>query len=307
MTADTHDPAGRSGARRALARNAALVVPLALVNGFAVYGQALWALDNITRWLIIAVLFAVALESIGLFLAAEAHSALMAGDAALRLRAGSYGVAAVVGTLNYSHWAPDWSANPKAVTFAALSAVSPWLWSIRSRSMHRAELRAKGLIDPRTVRFSAARWLLYPGPSFTAFRRAVWVGETDPALAAALGPVMNVTQPTPTSRGVTAAVAPRTATPVQPQTPAPADAALPVSPGPASNDDTSAATVKPAGAHACDDTCTYRRQITGYLDASPDGSKLAAAKKLGYSRTTIRAHWPDDDSNVYPLRAGARP
>ena len=173
----------KAWAGRALKRGAVLVVPLVLVNGFAVYGQAEWAKANLSSDPWVAYLFALAVESVALFLAAEAHSALMAGDAAFRLRLASYGVACLVGGLNYSHWAPEWSPTAKAVTFAAMSTVSPWLWSIRSRGMHRAQLRSMGLVDPRTVRFSAARWVLYPRPTFIAYRRAVWAAETDPQRA----------------------------------------------------------------------------------------------------------------------------
>ena len=167
-------------------RNTALVVPLVLVNAFAMYGQGQWALVHIASGLAIAGAFAVALESIAVYLAYEAHAALMAGDAALRLRLASYAAGMLVGGLNYEVHAPDWAPNPAAVTFAAMSAVSPWLWSIRSRSMHRDQLRSAGLIDPRSVRFSAARWLLYPVRTFRAFRRAVWVGVVDPAVAVGL-------------------------------------------------------------------------------------------------------------------------
>ena len=165
----------------------ALIIPLVLVNIVAVYGQVAWARTNLHAGLAVALLFAGALESVGVYLAAEAHAALMAGDAALRLRLASYTVALIVGALNYQHWAgPGGSPTPAAVAFGSLSAISPWLWAVRSRSLRRADLRALGLIDPRTVRFSSARWLLHFGRTWRAFRLAVWAGETDPARAVAL-------------------------------------------------------------------------------------------------------------------------
>jgi hypothetical protein len=110
----------------------------------------------------------------------------MAGDAALRLRLASYGVAGLVGFLNYSvHAGPGWAPTPAALAFGAMSTLSPWLWSIRSRSMHRAELRAAGLIDARAVRFSMIRWVLYPRWTWRVWRAAVWAGETNPEVAAA--------------------------------------------------------------------------------------------------------------------------
>jgi hypothetical protein len=166
----------------------ALVVPVVLVNTFAGIGQTLWAMDHISPALggypvVTAVGFAATLESIAVYLAYQAHRALMAGDAALRLRVASYAAAGTVGALNYSHWSADWSPTAVAITYTGFSVISPWLWSIQSRSMHRAELRAEDLIDPRTVRFSMARWTLYPVRTFTAFRAAVWAGVVDPAVA----------------------------------------------------------------------------------------------------------------------------
>lgn len=163
--------------------NGVLVVPLLLVNGFAMYGQAEWAREQLEVPVVVAWLFAVALESIALFLAAEAHSALMAGDAAVARRVGSYLVAGVVGWLNWTHWASDNVAA--GAVFAAFSVLSPWLWAVRSRSMRRAELRSAGLVDARLVRFAASRWALYPVRTFRVWRHAAWAGITDPAVALA--------------------------------------------------------------------------------------------------------------------------
>jgi hypothetical protein len=171
---------------RAWARTLPLLLPLVLVNTAAVYGQAGWAYDHlIHRWLI-AGLFAAAVESIGVYLAFEAHAALMAGDASARLRAGSYLIGLLAGALNYAHFAgAGYAPTPLAVTFAALSSISPWLWAIRSRSMNRARLRELGQIDPRAVRFSLLRWLLFPVRTIKAFRVAVWHGIVAPAEAVA--------------------------------------------------------------------------------------------------------------------------
>jgi hypothetical protein len=169
-------------------RNAALILPLLLVNSAAIYGQSGWAYDHLGHSWTVAVLFAVAVESIGVFLAAEAHAALMAGHASGALRLGSYAVGALVGSLNYGHFASTgYRPNPLAVTFGLLSSISPWLWAIRSRSMNRARLYELGLIDPRAVKFSRLRWALFPLRTFAAFRAAVWAGvqRPDEAVAAA--------------------------------------------------------------------------------------------------------------------------
>lgn len=167
-------------------RNVALLVPLLLVNAVAIYGQTLWATDHLRQGVAVAVLFAVAVESIGVYLAYEAHMSRMAGHAAGLLQLGAYAVGTLIGTLNFSHFAgPAMNPNALALTFGLLSAISPWLWAIRSRSMNRARLFALGLIDPRAVKFSRLRWALFPVRTFRAFRAAVWAGEQSPVRAAA--------------------------------------------------------------------------------------------------------------------------
>jgi hypothetical protein len=205
------DPARAGVGWHRLGRDAALAVPILLVNGFAVYGQAVWAVGHLPGGWPVAWLFAAALESVGIYLAVEAHAALMAGDAALGRRLASYAVAGLVGFLNWLHWAgPGGQPTVRAAVFAGFSAVSPWLWAIRSRSLRRSQLRAAGLIDPRTVRFAAARWLLYPVRTFRAFRLAVWEAEQDPARAIAL----LATAATPSPTGATLGLAAETPRPL---------------------------------------------------------------------------------------------
>lgn len=170
--------------KRQVLRTVALIVPLLLVNSAAIYGQQGWAYDHIGHDRAVALMFAAAVESIGVYLAAEAHAALMAGDASARLRLGSYLVGLLVGALNYAHFSgPGYQVNPLALTFGLLSSISPMLWAIRSRSMNRDRLRELGLIDPRAVRFSLLRWLLFPIRCWFAFRNAVWEGIVQPAEA----------------------------------------------------------------------------------------------------------------------------
>lgn len=179
-------PPAKHSERSRRTQTIALVVPLLLVNSAALYGQAGWAYDHLGHNRAVAVLFAAAVELIGVYLAAEAHGALMAGDASARLRLGSYLIGLLVGVLNYAHFAgPAYAPNPVALTFGLLSSISPWLWSIRSRSMNRDRLRELGQIDPRAVRFSLLRWFMFPVRTVRAFRGAVWTGEVQPAAAVA--------------------------------------------------------------------------------------------------------------------------
>jgi hypothetical protein len=185
---------------RLVAERAVNVTPLLLLNGFAAYGQAAWALDRITTSLPAAVAFAATVESVALVLASAAHRAAMAGDAAAGRRAASYAIAGVVGWLNWSHWS---TSNPTAgAVYAAFSALSPWLWGMWSRDRRRAELRAAGLIDPRAVRFATVRWLLHTRRTWRVWRWAAWEGIGDPgeALAAYAAWVAGTPTPAPAAK-----------------------------------------------------------------------------------------------------------
>lgn len=155
-----------------------LILPLFLVNAAAVWGQAGWANTNLHHGLIVAVLFALAVESIGAYLAFEAHEALMADQASGMLRMGSYGVGLLAGTLNYLHFVPEGLST--AVAFGCLSAVSPWLWAIWSRATNRARLAELGMVDVRAVKLGTARKVFHPVKSFKVVRWAAWEGITSP-------------------------------------------------------------------------------------------------------------------------------
>jgi hypothetical protein len=172
-------------------RKLALLVPLLLVNSMAVWGQGGWAYEHLTNangWedIAVAVLFAAAVESIGVYLSWEAHEALMADQAAGLLRAGSYGVGVLVGALNYAHFAAEeYGPTAQAVTFGLLSAISPWLWAIRSRSLNRDRLAELGMVDERGLKLSTARKFWHPVKALKVVRWAAWSGVTQPAAAVA--------------------------------------------------------------------------------------------------------------------------
>ena len=161
-------------------------IPVALVNSVA-FGAQLGFWRAHLPFLAQAVLVALALESIAVYLAWLAHLALLADDAALRLRLAAYGVALLIGALNYSHFdGPGWRPTVPAVTFGMMSAISPWLWSAHSRRASRDALKARGLIEPHAVRLGATRWAWHPARSARVMWHATWEGETDPARAIAL-------------------------------------------------------------------------------------------------------------------------
>lgn len=179
--------------RVAFSRKLALLVPLVLVNAVAVWGQAGWAYNHITEtgWtdssrLVMSLLFAAAVESIGVYLAWEAHSALMADQSSGLLRVGSYAIGLLAGFLNYAHFAGDtYTATPQAITFGLLSAISPWLWAIRSRSMNRGRLAELDMIDERGLKLSTSRKFWHPLRSVKVISWAAWEGVTKPETAVA--------------------------------------------------------------------------------------------------------------------------
>lgn len=248
-----------------------LVVPLLLVNTAAVYGQQGWAYDHLGKDRPIAILFAVAVESIGIYLAAEAHAALMAGDASARLRMGSYLVGLLVGTLNYAHFAgKDYQVNPLALTFGLLSSISPMLWSIRSRSMNRDRLRELGQVDPRAVRFSILRWAMFPIRTAQAFRAAVWAGVVQPAEAVAAADAARAARPARRGRKAAAEIA------VIPEP----DDGLTVT----NHHEAKAAPVRPTKA-----TKTAQK-VQAVARRNPDATPTVIAAKAGVSTDTARRY-----------------
>lgn len=162
-------------------------IPIVLVNIVAFYGQYDYLTHNLAAPRIITTIMAAALESIAIYLAYQAHVALIADDTALRLRLGAYSVALLIAALNYSHWMkPGWRPTATAVAFALCSAISPVLWSIHSRRSSRAILKSKGLIEDHAVRLGATRWSWHLLKSVQVMYRATWIGENRPDRAIAL-------------------------------------------------------------------------------------------------------------------------
>lgn len=149
------------------------------VNGVAVVGQVL-ALAGVGWPIWAAVAAAVVIESVAIYVGWHAHVALVEGDSAARIRLVSYGIGLAVAWLNYSHNDPR-----VAWLYAGCSAASPWLWAMHSRHVHRKQLRAEGLIDPRAPKFSALRWALHPAETAAALWWAVGEGIQSPAVAIA--------------------------------------------------------------------------------------------------------------------------
>lgn len=170
-------------------------LPLVIVNLAALIGQFQWAQEHLAigtagtpvRYLA-ATIYAVAAESIALFLQYYANRALRNRDSAATLYLGAFLVAGVVASINYSHYStrPEGSTiffgapNATALVFAGASLISPWLWRIHARAEHREELSKAGEIDTRGVKLSLSRKLWHPIKSVKVLSMSAWTGETNP-------------------------------------------------------------------------------------------------------------------------------
>ncbi|MGI5153473.1 hypothetical protein ACQEVC_45340 [Plantactinospora sp. CA-294935] len=181
---------------RRMVRTAALarirpVLPLLLINGGAAYAQAGFAYDdvapnvwNVPSKLAFALAFSAALESVAVYVQWHAHDALLlkAYGTAARLRRSAWLIAAVVGAINYAHFADGLKPTPAAIAFGMLSLLSPWLWGLHTRRVQHVQLLAEdsNLIDDAGSEFSTARRRAFPWRTWQARRWSIDHGVRDP-------------------------------------------------------------------------------------------------------------------------------
>jgi hypothetical protein len=195
-TTRTRKPAQKRAPEPATRKQAKpVIVPLIVVNIVAVIGQINFLTGklhggkiaiqgHVISWE--AILFALAVESIAVYLAYQAHLALMANDSSIRLRAGSYGFGFGIGYMNFTHYATSLlDPNTIGVIVGLMSASSPILWGIHSRRENRDALKARNLIEDPQVRLGSARLMWHPIRSLRVMRHASWSGVNVPALAIA--------------------------------------------------------------------------------------------------------------------------
>lgn len=181
-----HDPQARRAVNRA-ALAVLAAVPVMLVNSVAFIGQFEFLHTHVPWILPGQVLFAVALESVAVYLAWHAHIARMSNDSSGRITLSAYGFALVIASMNYSHYAgPHWRPTFMAVGLALMSASSPWLWNVHSRRVSRDKLMERGLLEEKAVRLGATRWTWHPVRSVQVTWLATWDGETNPKRAIAM-------------------------------------------------------------------------------------------------------------------------
>lgn len=165
----------------------ALLVPmLILFNLVAMFGQGSYLYDHVAQetWdprvrLAVAVGFALAIELVGVLLAALAHDAAMDDQPSAGIRAGSYLVGIGAGAMNFGHFYSPSDVSGTvgtAVGFALLSAASPFLWALWSSAANKARRKALGDYRRRGVRLSPARKFWHPVRSVRVMAWAAWAG-----------------------------------------------------------------------------------------------------------------------------------
>lgn len=176
----------------ALAVSARTVGPLLIVNAATVGGQLAYVYDETDpTWpaavrVAIAIGVATAAESVALYVGWHAHDALLAkayGTAAW-LRRASYGIALIMATVNYSHFA-DSLLEPTAlaVILGVLSSLSPWLWGLHTRRAQHVQLLREDLVDETGAQFDPARRRAFPIRSWQARRWSIDHNVRDPKAA----------------------------------------------------------------------------------------------------------------------------
>ena len=166
------------------------VAPLLIVNGVTVYGQLAYAMEDVSpaAWplwarVALAVGFAMAVESVALYIQWHAHDALLLKShaTARSLRRASYVVALFVAAMNYSHFTADLAVPTAAgVAFGMLSLLSPWLWGLHSRRSARIQLLKERRADDAGAEFSSMRARMFPIRTWKAKRHSVDWNITDP-------------------------------------------------------------------------------------------------------------------------------
>lgn len=160
-------------------------VPVGSVNVCAFIGQYAFVTDHVTWIFPGKVLVSATIESIGVYLALHAHIAQLKNDSSTRLKLGAYTVAAIVGAMNYSHYASHWHPTVMGVMMGMFSLMSPWLWGVHSHRISRDVLLTLGLIEEHAVRLGANRWTWHPWRSVRVMYWATWHGENHPKRAIA--------------------------------------------------------------------------------------------------------------------------
>ncbi|QNJ57696.1 membrane protein [Streptomyces phage Keanu] len=154
-------------------RTAMIVGPITAPMSIAWTGQIGFA-QGILKWPFAGgVMYAAAYELSIIFCAWMYHEARKDGDSGAYYRALTWMFAIANGVQQWWHWADDWKATPRSVTYSIMTAVGILIWEAYAKLIHRRKLRADGRISNPRPRINLVRWLRYPRISFTAWSGSI--------------------------------------------------------------------------------------------------------------------------------------
>lgn len=154
-------------------RTAMIVGPITAPMSIAWTGQIGFA-QGILKWPFAGgVMYAAAYELSIIFCAWMYHEARKDGDSGAYYRALTWMFAVANGVQQWWHWADDWRATPRSVTYSVMTAVGILIWEAYAKLIHRRKLRADGKISSARPRINLVRWLRYPRISFTAWSGSI--------------------------------------------------------------------------------------------------------------------------------------
>lgn len=160
-------------------RTAMIVGPITAPMSIAWTGQIGFA-QGILKWPFAGgVMYAAAYELSIIFCAWMYHEARKDGDSGTYYRLLTWMFAIANGVQQWWHWADDWKATPRSVTYSIMTAVGILIWEAYAKLIHRRKLRADGKISNARPRINLVRWMRYPRISFTAWSGSIRHGFDD--------------------------------------------------------------------------------------------------------------------------------
>lgn len=159
-----------------LFRAVIVVGPILAPMSVAWTGQAAFAMKTLQWPFIGGILYAAAYELTAVFCAWMAHESRKDGDKGTEYRLATWLFASGAATQQWWHYADNWSATPRAVTFASMTMIGLAVWELFARLLYRRKLRDKGLISKPRPRIGLIRWFRYPRTSWDAWSLIILKG-----------------------------------------------------------------------------------------------------------------------------------
>ncbi|MEU3399356.1 hypothetical protein [Streptomyces filamentosus] len=153
------------------------IVPILAPMGVAWTGQSGFAIKVLGWSFIASLVYAAAYELATAFCAWLYDQARQDGDKGWGYRIATWLFGAGAAIQQWWHYSTDWTATPRAVTFSVMSMVGVILWEMLASLRHRRKLRESRNLPPALPSLGLARWLRYPGRSWTA--RSLMIDNPD--------------------------------------------------------------------------------------------------------------------------------